>query len=580
MHTNTNTQNVINITPTIEVDPNDNLTSYDGVRRLSPEDVQQGQPIGSGGCGQIYKAILDNTITVAIKKVKEIGENNKKTPAEIQTALLKEVKILARLRECKWSSRSSVTTTPIRIQCFRLSWNMPRMGISGIMLARICAEIAKALHEVHKLRVIHGDMKASNVLIDSGVTAKLVDFGVSKTYTSIAKGSYPGQTLRWTAPERFDNEKKNMTHEQMVLADVYGYGMLVWEVVTDGKRPYDGYTEDTVYRKKMGAAISKPSEDLNPLKDVGDTPEDAPEVFRELIQQCLAVEPSRRPSLVSIKSSLDNYLATAAPSSTVARSSDTAATEWLAPISPSQQILLDASPEMSPPSILSTSSPREDKCNEWLQIIAGDMPALDALDLETLGKEQRDAVENGMEYFRRKKFDQAIKFFQNLDVDNPLYLRVVGLCYIAMDNKEKAFQHLKATARRDDGKGQYYVAWCYDHGYGVLPSKVEAFNWYSRSAGKGSVNATGTLRNIRWLDQICEFVTHDSNGVQLSWLNNVFTPDLSDDFVNDIQTAAKTCNDARSLLGWLNEKKILNKDGELGDWFWVEDKGEGGAEKG
>ncbi|RUS28475.1 kinase-like domain-containing protein [Jimgerdemannia flammicorona] len=572
MHTNTNTQN--------EVDPNDNPTSFYSVRCLSPGNVEQGKLIGRGGYGHIYKGILDKTTTVVIKKVPlEMGKNDTKMPEELKMVIMKETKILARLRKC------NIVIPVIGYYFTKLDpgvWivmeyakngdlmNFARKGyLKGLWLlkAKMCAEIAEALHEVHKLGIFHGDMKASNILIDLYLKTKFADFGISKTLSSIGRDSQPGHTLRWTAPERFLKEKKNMTREQLVFVDVYGYGMLVWEVVTDGKRPYDDHEEVSVYRKKLGAAISKPSEDWNPLEDVGNIPNDVPEVFGVLIQQCLAVEPSRRPPLVSIKSSLDSYLATAALSSTVAQSSNSAQTA----LSETERLTLIS----SSPSIRSTPSPEEDMDNEWLQIIVDEMADLEDLELEILDNEQKAAVEAGIQYFRWQKFDQTIQFFRQLNVDNPLYSRIVGLCYRATGDKKESFKHFKAAAKGEDIKGQYYVAWCYDHGYGVQPNKVEAFNWYSRSAEKGSVNAIGALRNIRWLDQFCEFVTHDSNGAKLSWLNNVFTPGLSDDFVKDIEAAAKMCNDAQHLLDWLNEKQILNKDGELADWFWVEDKGEG-----
>ncbi|RUP47928.1 kinase-like domain-containing protein [Jimgerdemannia flammicorona] len=96
IHTNTNTQNEISISPTTEVYPNYCPARLYGVRCLSPKNVERGELIGSGSHGRIFKGVLNNTTTVAIKKVSlEIGRKDMKKREEVKN----EIKLLARLRE-------------------------------------------------------------------------------------------------------------------------------------------------------------------------------------------------------------------------------------------------------------------------------------------------------------------------------------------------------------------------------------------------------------------------------------------------------------------------------------------------
>ncbi|RUP43853.1 hypothetical protein BC936DRAFT_136636, partial [Jimgerdemannia flammicorona] len=65
-------------------------------------------------------------------------------------------------------------------------------------------------------------------------------------------------------------------HDEMVPSDIYGFGLIVWEVVTDGKTPYEGLDEETVFQLKMKAATAI-DPDRDPLQDVGNLSDDIPE---------------------------------------------------------------------------------------------------------------------------------------------------------------------------------------------------------------------------------------------------------------------------------------------------------------
>lgn len=103
---------------------------------------------------------------------------------------------------------------------------------------KIIAGVASALHYLHNeydQRVVHRDLKASNIMLDSNYNARLGDFGLARALEN-EKNSYaelegvPG-TMGYIAPECFHTGKA--TPE----SDVYGFGAVLLEVVC-AQRPW------------------------------------------------------------------------------------------------------------------------------------------------------------------------------------------------------------------------------------------------------------------------------------------------------------------------------------------------------
>ena len=75
--------------------------------------------------------------------------------------------------------------------------------------------------------IIHGDIKANNILVGGSNEALLCDFGLSKLRDSQTLTGVKGAgTLRWQAPELWENQPKSFE------SDVYAYGMTIAEVST------------------------------------------------------------------------------------------------------------------------------------------------------------------------------------------------------------------------------------------------------------------------------------------------------------------------------------------------------------
>ncbi|VDK23739.1 unnamed protein product [Taenia asiatica] len=83
-------------------------------------------------------------------------------------------------------------------------------------------------------RVVHRDLRAANVRVDADGSVKVADFGLAKILGSgrnSTEGTFP---IRWTAPEAMVEG-----YEPSTKADVWSFGVLMFEILTYGKMPYE-----------------------------------------------------------------------------------------------------------------------------------------------------------------------------------------------------------------------------------------------------------------------------------------------------------------------------------------------------
>lgn len=109
-----------------------------------------------------------------------------------------------------------------------LGWNVRYKIISGV------ASALQYLHNEYDQRVVHRDLKASNIMLDSNFNARLGDFGLARALdnekTSYAEAEGVLGTMGYIAPECFHMGKATQQ------SDVYAFGAVVLELVC-GRRP-------------------------------------------------------------------------------------------------------------------------------------------------------------------------------------------------------------------------------------------------------------------------------------------------------------------------------------------------------
>ncbi|KAH6763224.1 cysteine-rich RLK protein 2 [Perilla frutescens var. hirtella] len=204
--------------------------------------------LGQGGFGTVYKGVLPDGREIAVKR---LFFNNKHRAAdfynEVNIISSVEHKNLVRLLGCSCSGPESLLVYEFlqnkSLDRFifdssngkALNWEKRLEIIIGT------AEGLVYLHENTKTRIIHRDIKASNILLDSRLRARIADFGLARSFQedkSHISTAIAG-TLGYMAPEY-------LAHGQLTeKVDVYSFGVLLLEIVTGRQNNRSKTTEYT-----------------------------------------------------------------------------------------------------------------------------------------------------------------------------------------------------------------------------------------------------------------------------------------------------------------------------------------------
>ncbi|KAF8594877.1 kinase-like protein [Ceratobasidium sp. AG-I] len=158
----------------------------------------------------------------------------------------------------------------------------------------ITAQISSGLAYLHAKDIVHGDVKAQNILVAGDGAIKLTDFGNTtlKTYTLRFTGTRDQSSfsLRWAAPEQLEG-----LSTYSISGDVYALGMTILEVLT-GRVPYADFSDAAVYGKVL---VKRQIPD----RPTGCLPFGSTQanVLWATLVQCWAFEPAARPSVTEVE---------------------------------------------------------------------------------------------------------------------------------------------------------------------------------------------------------------------------------------------------------------------------------------
>ncbi|XP_059627890.1 probable LRR receptor-like serine/threonine-protein kinase IRK [Cornus florida] len=203
--------------------------------------------LGRGGFGAVYRTVLRDGRPVAIKKL------TVSSLVKSQEDFEREVKKLGKLRHNNLVALEGYYwTQSLQLLIYEYVsggslYKHLHEGSGGNFLSwnerfNIILGTAKSLAHLHQMNIIHYNLKSSNILIDSSGDPKVADFGLARLLPMLDRyvlSSKIQSALGYMAPE-FACRTVKITEK----CDVYGFGVLVLEVVT-GKRPVE-YMEDDV----------------------------------------------------------------------------------------------------------------------------------------------------------------------------------------------------------------------------------------------------------------------------------------------------------------------------------------------
>lgn len=210
---------------------------YEEIRKAT-ERFAEKNVIGMGGNGKVYKGLLAG-VEVAVKRISHESEHGLKE-------FLAEVSSLGRLKHRNlvglrgWCKKEKGSL--ILVYDYMENGSLDKRLFESNMLSweeriKVLKDVASGilyLHEGWESKVLHRDIKASNVLLDKDMNARLGDFGLARMHQhgEMTATTQVVGTAGYMAPEVV------RTGRASPQVDVFGFGILVLEVVC-GRRPIE-----------------------------------------------------------------------------------------------------------------------------------------------------------------------------------------------------------------------------------------------------------------------------------------------------------------------------------------------------
>nr|BAD02994.1 putative Receptor-like serine/threonine kinase(RFK1) [Oryza sativa Japonica Group]BAD03117.1 putative Receptor-like serine/threonine kinase(RFK1) [Oryza sativa Japonica Group]BAD03607.1 putative Receptor-like serine/threonine kinase(RFK1) [Oryza sativa Japonica Group] len=217
--------------------------------KLATENFSSQNMVGEGGYGQVYKGKLPDGRVIAVKQLSQSSHQGKSEfVTEVATISAVQHRNLVKLHGCcidsntpllvyEYLENGSLDRALFGSKSFNLDWPTRFEIVLGV------ARGLTYLHEESSVRIVHRDIKASNVLLDTDLTPKISDFGLAKLYdekkthisTKIAG------TLGYLAPEYA--MRGHLTEK----ADVFAFGVVALETVAGRPNTDNSREEDKIY---------------------------------------------------------------------------------------------------------------------------------------------------------------------------------------------------------------------------------------------------------------------------------------------------------------------------------------------
>ncbi|EPS66052.1 hypothetical protein M569_08722 [Genlisea aurea] len=219
--------------------PTQGLGNYDEWR-IDLRKLNMGPAFAQGAFGKLYRGTY-NGEDVAIKLLERPG-NDPERAQLMEQQFQQEVMMLARLKHpnivrfigaAQKSVVWCIVTEYAKGGSVRQFLTKRQNRWVPLKLAvKQALDVARGMEYVHRLNLIHRDLKSDNLLISADKSIKIADFGVARIEVQTEGMTPETGTYRWMAPEMIQHRP----YTQKV--DVYSFGIVLWELIT-GMLPFN-----------------------------------------------------------------------------------------------------------------------------------------------------------------------------------------------------------------------------------------------------------------------------------------------------------------------------------------------------
>ncbi|XP_021719478.1 cysteine-rich receptor-like protein kinase 8 [Chenopodium quinoa] len=210
--------------------------------RAATRNFAADNKLGEGGFGEVYKGKLENGREIAVKRLSEKSEQG---VAEFKT----EVILVAKLQHknlVKLLGFCVALKEKILVYEYLPNSSLDRFlfdkkkqtSLTWETRFKIIVGIARGLlylHEDSPLKVIHRDLKASNILLDEHMNPKISDFGLAKLFKV---NQSHGDTNRIVGTYGYMAPEYAITGHYSVKSDIYSFGVIVLEILSGERNRY------------------------------------------------------------------------------------------------------------------------------------------------------------------------------------------------------------------------------------------------------------------------------------------------------------------------------------------------------
>ncbi|MBN3297786.1 MUSK kinase, partial [Amia calva] len=279
-------------------------------------NIEYVRDIGEGAFGRVFQArapgllSLEPFTMVAVKMLKEEASPDMQADFQREAALMAEFdhpNIVKLLGVCavgkpmcllfeymahgdlneylrrRWPSQQrSLSHTSLSTRSF--SSDSESGSLSSLDQLSISKQVAAGMAYLSERKFVHRDLATRNCLVGENMVVKIADFGLSRNiysadyYKANENDAIP---IRWMPPESI------FYNRYTTESDVWAYGVVLWEIFSNGMQPYYGMAhEEVIYYVRDGNILC--------------CPENCPLELYNLMRLCWSNHPTDRPSFASI----------------------------------------------------------------------------------------------------------------------------------------------------------------------------------------------------------------------------------------------------------------------------------------